>query len=121
MYSSEQLDILLQEAMAGLGIENDVDNNCSNNRMSNKSNRSNKGNKISLTPAQALVIAGLLGGSLSVFSVLVYANQQVSIVLTGSLKKQNNTNKQLDQIMDQLGKVPFDDVVAALGRRLNKK
>ena len=116
MYSSEQLDILLQEAMAGLGIQNKAENSYYNNN-SSKSGINKKNNKMSLTSAQALVIAGLLGGSLSVFSVLVDANQQINIVLTGSLKKKSN-DEQLDNVLAQLGKVPFDDVVAAMVRRL---
>jgi len=116
MYSSEQLDLLLQEAMAGLGIQNKTENSY-NNSNHNKNRTSQKRNKMTLTSAQALVIAGLLGGSLSVFSVLVDADQEINIVLTGSLKKKTN-NDQLDSVLEQLGKVPFDDVIAAMVRRL---
>jgi len=124
MYTPEQLDILLREAMAGLRI-NDSDNtyNSNNTKYSNNSNNSNntsnRNSKRSLTPAQALVIAGILGGSLSVFSVLADADQNISIVLQGSLKKKNNgADEQLDKIIAQLGRVPFDDIVAAMVRRL---
>lgn len=122
MYTSEQLDVLLQEALAGLGINNNssdntYNNNVSSNRYSSNSNKKSKG--LSLTPAQALVLAGILGGSLTVFSVLVDADQNINIVLNGSLKRKGNSNDdQLDKMMAKLGRVPFDDIVAAMVRRL---
>lgn len=41
--------------------------------------------RLNLTPAQLLVIAGFLGGSLEFHSVLVRKDQTLEIVLTGSL------------------------------------
>lgn len=117
MYSSDELDLLIQEAMTSLGMENKVEKN--NKSYSRNKNSSKKG-KPALSTAQALVIAGILGGSLSVESVLVDANQEINIVLTGSLKRKSDNNNKLDSILDQLGNVPFDDVVAAMLRRLGR-
>lgn len=116
MYSSEELDLLVQEALDSLGIQNKSEGN-EDKKGNYRRNKNQNRNSLNLTTAQALVIAGILGGSLSVFSVLVDANQEINIVLTGSLKKKDNNDK-LDGILDQLGKVPFDDVVAAMVRRL---
>lgn len=65
---------------------------------------------VSITPAQALVIAGILAGTLEVTSVLVDKNQVVEILLSGSLKKKTP----LEKMIDQIGKMPFDDVMRAL-------
>lgn len=95
----DQLDGLLKEAMKNLGSEE------------------TKNNKINITPAQALVISGLLTGVLSVFSVLVDANQSVQIVLAGSFKKKEDNNH-LEELMAQIGHMPLDDVVKAMMNRL---
>ncbi len=117
MYSSDQLDILIQEAMTSLGMQNNTQNDNTKSKNYSRNTKSQKQTKKNLTSAEALVIAGILGGSLTVDSVLVDANQTINIVLTGSLKKKSNNDK-LDGILDQLGKVPFDDVVAAMLRRM---
>ncbi|NLD48519.1 MAG: hypothetical protein GX660_15245, partial [Clostridiaceae bacterium] len=66
-----------------------------------------------LTPSQALVVAGILGGVLEVNSVLVDKDQIVQIVLQGSLKQKT----ELEQMLDNIGSKPFDEVVKAmLGR-----
>jgi hypothetical protein len=65
---------------------------------------------LGLNPAQLLVIAGIIGGGLQVDSVLVDRNQAIQIVLSGSLKRKT----QLDMIMEQIGKMPFDQVMAAI-------
>lgn len=67
-----------------------------------------------LTAAKALVIAGLLGDALVVNSVLVNRDQVVEIVLTGSLRQKT----QLEKILDQIGEMPFDEVVRAIVDRL---
>lgn len=70
--------------------------------------------KPALTPSSALVIGGLLTGVLEVDSVLVDKNQTVQIVLSGSLKQKT----QLEKMLDQIGSMPFDDVVKAMLGRL---
>lgn len=67
----------------------------------------------SITPTQALVIAGILGGTLEVASVLVDTRQVVQILLTGSLKRKTT----LDKMMEQMGNMKFDDVMQALLNR----
>lgn len=69
---------------------------------------------MAISPEQALVIASLLGNALRVESVLVDRNQAVEIVLTGTLKRKT----QMDKLMDQIGSMPFDDVVKAFLQRL---
>lgn len=65
---------------------------------------------LGLNPSQLLVIAGLVGGVLQVQSVLVDRDQAIQIVLAGSLKRRT----QLDMVMEQIGKMPFDQVMAAI-------
>lgn len=79
----------------------------------NGNNNGPTGNKISITPSQALVIGGILGGVLDVDSVLVDRDQIVQIVLSGSLKQKT----ELEKMLDQIGTMSFDEVVKAmLGR-----
>ncbi|KXG76408.1 hypothetical protein [Thermotalea metallivorans] len=110
MFSPEQLDALMKEAMAELGKQDSKGHNKIQRRTCGQNG------KFNLTPAQALVIVGLLSGALNVFSVLVDADQLVSIVLRGSLKKEEKS--ELDKIMAQIGTMPFDEVVKAMLKRI---
>jgi len=66
-----------------------------------------------LTPQKVLVILGVLGGVLEVDSILFDRNQVAQILLQGSLKRETI----LDKILDEIGSMPFDDVLrAVLGR-----
>ncbi len=65
---------------------------------------------ISILPSELLVIAGIICDVLQVNSVLVNRNQEVQIVLTGTLK----TSTQLDKVMRQLGHMPFDQVMKCI-------
>lgn len=69
---------------------------------------------LNLTPAKILVIIGILADVLEVSSVLVEKNQAVQIVLSGSLRRKTT----LDKMLDEMGKLSFDEVLEALGRRL---
>jgi hypothetical protein len=80
-----------------------------------KSNECKQGdNGLPITPQQLLVVAGILGGALEVNSVLVGRDQNIEILLVGSLKRQT----QLDKILDQIGSLPFDEVVKSIIGRL---
>jgi hypothetical protein len=72
------------------------------------------GKGFSISPEQALVIAGILGNVLKVDSVLIDRRQNVEILLTGTLKRRT----QMDKLMDQIGSMPFDNVVKAFIERL---
>ena len=91
----------------GLGCEEDNDGDNNNEKKKNN-------NKLSLTPSQILVISGLLGGVLHVDSVLVDRDQHIQIILEGSLKRKT----ELEKMMDQIGKMPFDEVLKAMLERL---
>ena len=67
-----------------------------------------------ITPSQALVITGILGGALEVDSILVNKEQEVQILLIGSLKQKTP----LEKVMDQIGSMPFDEVMKAMLGRL---
>ncbi len=65
---------------------------------------------ISILPSELLVIAGIICDVLQVNSVLVNRNQEVQIVLIGTLK----ASTQLDKVMRQLGHMPFDQVMKCI-------
>lgn len=109
MFSSGQMEMLLKKIMDQLGMEVPGEKN------SGKKNNKDKQNNClpDLAPSQVLVILGLLSGALEVDSVLIDKEQVVEIVLSGSLKRKT----QLEKVMDQVGEMPFDDVMkAVLGR-----
>lgn len=108
MFSNNQLDSLMKKAMHQLGLGCEEDNN------DNNSKEKKKNNNLNLTPSQILVISGLLGGVLSVESVLVDKNQTIQIILAGSLKRKT----ELEKMMDQIGDKPFDEVLKAMLGRL---
>ncbi|MZP42739.1 hypothetical protein GTO89_06755 [Heliobacterium gestii] len=60
------------------------------------------------------VIIGLISDALIVNSILVDRNQEVQIVLTGSLRRKTK----LDKMLDEIGDESFDDVLAAFMRRV---
>lgn len=108
--SSDKYDSLANELMSKLLRQ-----------FGNASGNSNNGNgnvtssSIPVVPpSSALVILGLLTGSLEVTSVLVDKTQLVQIVISGSLKQKT----ELEKMIDQIGKKPFDDVVKAFLSRL---
>lgn len=106
MFSSEQLNSMAKTIMESLGLN--TRENCSHET-------SNAGKKnVIMTPAQALVVAGILGGVLEVNSILVDRDQIVQIVLEGSLKKKT----EMEMMLDKIGSRPFDEVVKAILGRL---
>jgi hypothetical protein len=106
MSASEPLNSLIKDIMSRLNKQCPTQNNTNTNGSGSQNN--------SLTPQQLIVIAGILAGELDVLSVLVANDQHVEIVLSGSLKKKT----QLDKILDQIGSLPFDEVVKAIIGRL---
>ncbi len=66
-----------------------------------------------INPQRALVILALLLGTLEVNSISLDKDQTVHIILEGSLKRKTR----LEKIMDEIGALPFDEVIRAfLGR-----
>jgi len=100
-FSSDDMNSLLQEAVKRL----DIDGQGGDKDGSKK--------RPVINPSTALVVIGLLSGVLQVDSVLVDREQTVQFVLSGSLKQKT----QLEKVMDQIGAMPFDEVMKAfLGR-----
>lgn len=110
MFKPEQLNSLMKEVMESL--EQQEENNKTNNKTNKGNRRPNQNNRVTLNPSQALVIAGLLTGTLQVISVLVDRDQTVQLVLSGSLRIDEQT--ELDRIMRQIGNMPFDEVMKAM-------
>ncbi len=105
--SDNHIDSLAKRLIKQLGLSEDIDN--LDNKKDNKDG-SKKKSCINLSASNLLVIAGLLSGALTVDSLLVDARQEIQIVLTGSLKQKT----ELEKMMDQIGTMPFDEVVKAI-------
>lgn len=110
MFSFENLDETAKKIMTLLGVTGNIKNSFDKrNDAEDKGNKETK-NSITLSPSQLLVISGFLGGVLEVESVLVDKDQEVQIVLSGTLKRKT----QLEKVMEQVGKMPFEQVVKAI-------
>jgi len=107
MYQSDQFNSLIKQAMAGLGLSEERED-----KYPGKRREAIK--PASLTPSQVLIIGGLLGGALEVTSILIDKDQTIEIVLAGSLKRKTD----LEKMLDQIGDIPFDEVVSAILARL---
>lgn len=128
MFSPEDFDKLLKRILEQLGIDAGASKqftaqangggSCNGNGKGKGNGNGNgkdncgKGGPI-LLPSSALVIAGLLTGVLEVDSLLVDRNQAIEIVVVGSLRR----NTELDDMLDVIGQMPFDDVLRALKER----
>lgn len=105
MIPQEHLNEFTKKIMSHLGFDDD----CKNKKK--KCSGSNvKKRLVSLTPAQIMVISGIITDVLSVESLLVDRDQQVQIVLGGSLKRKT----ELEKTLDEIGQKPFDEVLKAL-------
>lgn len=109
MFTPENINQMLKDVMSRLNS-----NVPPNTSAGNGSKDGSAGKTPTVTPSQLLVIGGILGGALEVSSVLVDKNQTVEIVLTGSLRKKTG----LEKMLDQIGSMPFDEVVKAMLGRL---
>lgn len=105
MFSPDQLNSLSKIIMEKLGA-NDT-RKCNSDK---SHNRSEDKNRIQITPSQALVIMGIITNSLEVNSVLVDRNQEIQILLVGSLKQKT----ELEKTISAIGKLPFEDVLKAV-------
>lgn len=118
MFSQDGLNALLDQVLAQLGHGTGFSNQDAlktggGDNKDNCDDSKDGSNKLQVTPAQAVVIGGLFTGVLSIQSVLINKNQVVEIVLAGSLKRRNVT----DKLFDQLGPMPLDEILRAIGGR----
>lgn len=102
--------------LVGAGSDSSAQKRSNNSSSGSKSCSSDSSNSLlsQLTPSKILVIAGLLGDALTVDSISVDRDQNIEIVLIGSLKQKT----QLEKVMDQVGKLPFDEVMKSIIGRL---
>lgn len=105
MIPKEQLNILTKKILSQFGFDNDCDNDNNNDNV--------KKRFISLTPAQIMVVSGILTNVLSIESLTVDREQQIQILLSGSLKRKT----ELEKTLDKIGEKPFDEVLQALLNR----
>lgn len=90
-------------------------NNIRNEKEKPGDNKNNTKCGPSLNPSEILVIAGLLSGALEVSSVSLSRDQIVQVSLEGSLRRQT----QLEQVMEQVGKCTFEEVMRAMLKGMN--
>lgn len=108
MFSKEDLD-RIKEKIYQFKIGTAKDNN-GDEKEKPGDNKNNTKCGPNLNPSEILVIAGLISGALEVSSVLLSRDQIVEVSLVGSLRRQT----QLEQIMEEIGKLPFDEVMQAI-------
>lgn len=111
MFSPHELSGLMGRIMHQLGMETGAPKEGS-------SPSNNQGNSLisGITPAEALVILGIITDVLNVNSILVSKDEHIEIVLIGSLKRKT----ELDRIMDKIGPRPFDEVLKAILDRVHE-
>lgn len=124
MFTSSTIDNLLQQVISRLAQGKIQASQDSPRTETTKETKKKQGcetttgttnKRLPLTPQQLLVILGLLSGALEVTSVLVDKDQLVQFVLTGTLKRPTR----LDKMLEEIGRMPFDDVLKALLDRLS--
>lgn len=114
MTSPRDLDALMEQFLSLLSKEGDISTKGAS-AGSNKNPCVNKSKQKPsvLTPQRILVILGLVAGVLEVRSVLIDRDQVIQIVLDGTLKRRTR----LDKMLDEIGEMPFDDVLRAIMNR----
>lgn len=114
MFSDKDIDSMVKQIMVK-ACESNTDMNLYKQEKNNTEKCEYADNKtLVLSPSQAMIIGGILGGVLEVESILVDKDQDVQIVLAGSLKEKS----ELDKMLDQIGQMPFGEVYKALSNRL---
>lgn len=108
MFSSEDLERIMEK------INQFNTRKMKNNTIDQKEKPGGNGNlprnNLNLNPSEILVIAGLLCGVLDVNSIFVDKDQNVEILLAGTLRRPT----QMEKIMEQIGKCSFEEVMQAI-------
>jgi len=112
VFSSDDYNALIEQMMTLFGPSKEQ--SPQNISSSCCKDEKNKNQGLKLSPQKVLVILGLIAGVLEVRSVLVDRNQAVQILLDGSLKRKTR----LDKMLDEIGGMPFDEVLKAILGRL---
>ncbi|KMK74787.1 hypothetical protein [Alkalihalobacillus pseudalcaliphilus] len=83
-------------------------NQSNQTKQANKQQGRHKDNQLS--PNELAVIAALITKALTVQSILIDREQNIQILLEGSLKKRS----ELDRIIDEIRDVPIGDFISSL-------
>lgn len=105
MFSPDQLNSVSKIIMEKLN-GNDTRNSNHDKTSGVNADKSN----VTLNAAQALVILGIVTNALDIDSILIGREQNVEILLSGSLKQKTELQKTIEGI----GKLPFADVIKAV-------
>jgi hypothetical protein len=119
VFSADDLR-MMRELLNKLEPEKSISSKKKQNKHNKNGNDGNDGNNgndgkngknaLALSPPQLLIIAALLSGALNVESLLIDHNQNIKVILTGTLKRKT----QLEQVMSQIGQLQFDQVIRAI-------
>lgn len=113
MFSAGDLDPLMERILSQLGLGTGFSPRAPRQKADGGS-QGGRDRIAKFSPEKTLVILGLLGGVLEVKSILIDRDQLINIVLEGSLKRKTK----LDNYLDEIGAMPFDDVLRAILGRL---
>lgn len=108
MFSEEDLE-RIKERICQINI-NSGKNDSGNRKEKSGGNKNDANNCFNLNPSEILALAGILSGVLEVSSITVTRDQIVDVSLSGSLQRKT----QLEQIMEQIGKCSFEEVMQAI-------
>lgn len=99
--------------------QNPGSSNATGNKSNNKTNANSNNCKINITPAQALIIGGILTGVFDIYSFQVDIYQNIEITLLGTFKQEEANKPDIDSLLESLGSVPLDDVLKSIINRLS--
>ena len=105
--SDDLINKIIEQIQSQANLEK---NFSAQNLMAGLKDTKNARNTPAINPTRALVILGLLGGVLDISSILVTRDQLIQIRLDGSLKRKTK----LDKMLDEIGAMPFEDVMRAM-------
>jgi len=98
---------------------NNNQNNGNDTGSSNNTNTNSNSCKINITPAQALVIGGLLTGVFDIYSFQIDIYQNIEITLLGTFKQEESNKPDTDSLLESLNSVPLDVVLKSIINRLS--
>lgn len=88
-------------------------NNTNSGSSGNGGRSCKKKGRSRLSPQQIAVIAGLLANALTVESVLISKDQDIQVLLSGSLRRKTK----MDQMIEEMSGMSVGDLMDAIMRR----
>ncbi|MCT4595332.1 MAG: hypothetical protein N4A57_13865 [Anaeromicrobium sp.] len=118
MFASSEWEELINEFNRSLGLKGDK--RYKKKQETTESGEIESGTRPGITPAEILIIAGLLTGALQVFALTLDTSQQVQITLLGALDVLKRGEVDLEEIED-IGKYIKETSVEDFLKNMLKK